>query len=287
MKINLQISVVFIILLVSAFSVSADALDRQYEKEVSEKLTEAVDEDEVVWLEAKGEKFLSLLIKQTNQKAKGAVIILHGMGAHPDWPQTISPMRKALAEHGWTSVSIQLPVIAPKNQIEDYGKTLDEASARIKAAIALVHKNKFRNIVVIGHSFGAVSALYYLQQETEKKIAAMVAISLNKYAYLKPSVDLLDLIEKSKIPILDIYGTRDYLEATDQADDRRLAAKKGENSSYKQMEIEGADHSFTKLDDVLIKRVRGWMAKAAPGMSIFVNKDLEETEEDAEKNAVE
>ncbi len=283
MRQNLKTTVVLILLLIPAFLVRADALDRQFEQQVSEKLADEVKDGEVLWLNAKGEKFLGLLVKQTNPIANGAVIILHGMGAHPDWPQTISPIRKILPEHGWTSLSIQLPVIAPKNQVEDYGKTLESASARIDAAIALLHENNFRNIVVIGHSFGAVSALSYLENQKEQNIVSLVAIGLKDYAFLKPSIDLLGLIEKSKIPILDIYGTRDYKEATDQADDRRLAAKKGGNSGYTQMAIEGADHYFTNLEDALIKRIRGWMMKVAPGTSIFVTK--KQKKQDAEIKA--
>jgi len=271
-----QTGVVFFLLLTTAFSVSADALDSNREKLISDKLAEEVHQGEVLWLDAKGENFLALLIKQTNDKAQGAVIILHGMGGHADWPQTISPVRKALPEHGWTTLSIQLPVIAPKNQVEDYGKTLERAAERIKAAIRLLHKHKFRNIVAIGHSFGAASVLSYLEKEKEQEIISLVAIGLQDYAFLKPPIDLLGLIKKSKIPVLDIYGSRDFKEAIDQAADRRLAAKKGDNRKYDQIEIEGADHYFTKLEDVLIKRIRGWMNKAAPGMSILVKEDSEE-----------
>lgn len=291
MRYHLQISIVFFLLLISALSVSADALDQEREKLVSGKIAEEVKQGDVLWLDANGEKFLALLIKQTNQKANGAVIILHGMGAHADWPQTISPLRTALPEYGWTTLSIQLPVIAPKNQIEDYGKTLDQATARIDAAISLLHENKFRNIVAIGHSFGAASVLSYLEQqkdeEKEKKIIALVAIGLQDYAYLKPPIDVLGLIEKSKLPLLDIYGTRDYKEAIDQAADRRLAAKKGSNSQYVQVEIEGADHYFNKLEDVLIKRIRGWMNKAAPGMSILMKEDSEGKEKKPKEKPVE
>jgi pimeloyl-ACP methyl ester carboxylesterase len=271
-----QIGAVFFLLLTTALSVSADALDSNREKLISDKLAEEVQQGEVLWLDAKGEKFLALLIKQTNDKAQGAVIILHGMGGHADWPQTISPVRKALPEHGWTTLSIQLPVIAPKNQVEDYGKTLERAAERIKAAIRLLHKHKFRNIVAIGHSFGAASVLSYLEKEKEQEIISLVAIGLQDYAFLKPPIDLLGLIKKSKIPVLDIYGSRDFKEAIDQAADRRLAAKKGDNRKYDQIEIEGADHYFTKLEEVLIKRIRGWMNKAAPGMSILVKEDSEE-----------
>jgi dienelactone hydrolase len=265
-------------LLFSAFVVNAAPLDRERELQVSEKLEEELKDGEIMWLDANGEKFQAILKKHTSDLTIGAAIILHGMSAHADWPQTISPIRRALPEYGWTTLSIQLPVIAAENQIEDYGKTLDRSVERIEAAINALHELKFRNIVAIGHSFGAVSALSYFAKADGRRIVALVAIGLQDYAFVKPPIDIFGLIEKSNIPFLDIYGSRDYKKATDQAADRRLAAKKGGNRDYIQVEIEGADHYFTKLEGVMIKRVRGWMQKAAPGVSIFIDLEKESME---------
>ena len=259
----------------TVFSVNSDPLDRARELQVGKKLEEELEEEKFIWLDANGEQFQAILSKQTNEQAKGAAIILHGMGAHPDWPQLISPLRKALPEYGWTTLSIQMPIIAAENQIEDYGKTLDRAAARVEAAVGALHELKFRNIVAIGHSFGAANMLHYFEQADGRRIVALVAVGLQDYAFVKPPINILALIEKSNIPILDIYGSRDYKKATDQAADRRLAAKKGGNKDFVQMEVEGANHYFTKLEDVLIKRIRGWMEKAAPGMSIFIDVDKE------------
>jgi pimeloyl-ACP methyl ester carboxylesterase len=278
---------VFSVLLAAGLPVNADMMDRDWEKQITEKLAEEVKATEVLWLDAKGDKFLALYSSQTNETAHGAAIILHAMGGHADWPQTISPIRTSLPEHGWTSLSIQLPVIAPENQIEDYGKTLQQAAERIKAAVRCLRERKFLNIVVIGHSFGAASTLAYLEKEEKQKVIALVAIGLQDYAFVKPSLDLLGLIEKSKIPVLDIYGSRDFRKVIRQAPDRRLAAKKGNNRQYAQLEIEGADHYFNKMEDVLVKRIRGWLDKAAPGMSIMVDEDFDGNLEEKEETSAE
>ncbi|MGB1800034.1 MAG: DUF3530 family protein [Gammaproteobacteria bacterium] len=277
MKKRFLTNTIIFLLLFAASVVNAGPLDRERELQISEKLEKELEGGEILWLDANGEKFQSILIRQTNEQAKGAAIILHGMGAHPDWPQIISPIRKALPEYGWVTLSIQLPIIAAENQVEDYGETLTRAAARIEAAISALHELKFRNIVAIGHSFGAATALSYFEQANGRRIVALAAIGLQDYAFVKPPIDIFGLIEKSNVPILDIYGSRDYKKATDQAADRRLAGKKGGNKGYMQVEIEGADHYFTKLEDVMIKRIRGWMQKAAPGMAIFI--DLEKEKE--------
>lgn len=269
------LSIVFLLTLGNALSVVADSVDRDWEKQTTEKLAEKVKGSEVIWLDAKGEDFLALYTSQTNETAHGAVILLHAMGGHADWPQTISPLRTRLPEHGWTTLSIQMPVIAPENQIEDYGRTLQQAEARIKAAVRILRERKFLNIVVVGHSFGAATALAYLKKEQKQKVVALVALGLQEYPFVKPAIDILGLIEKSKIPVLDIYGSRDFRNVINQAPDRRLAAKKGNNRQYTQLEIEGADHYFNQMEDVLIKRIRGWLDKAAPGMSIMVDEDFD------------
>jgi pimeloyl-ACP methyl ester carboxylesterase len=287
MRQNYLIIAIFFLILTNVLLVRADVLDLEREKQLTEKLAEEANATEVLWLEANGEKFLALLSSHTNEKAHGAVIILHGMGGHADWPQMISPIREDLPEHGWTTLSIQLPIVAPENQIEDYGRTLEQAAERIKVGVHLLRERKFLNIVAIGHSFGAASTLAYLEKQNDQKIIALVAVGLQDYAFVKPSIDLLGLIEKSKIPVLDIYGSRDFKKVIDQAPDRRLAAKKGSNRKYDQVEIEGADHYFNKFESVLIKRIRGWLDKAAPGMSIVVNKDFDGNDEEEEEKSIE
>ena len=261
-------------------SVNADKVDRDWENRVSERLAEKVDGSEVLWLNSGSDEFLALYTPQTNEVAHGAAIILHAMGGHAEWPRTVSPLRTQLPLHGWTTLSVQMPVIAPENQLEDYGATLQQAADRIEAAVKALRERKFLNIVVVAHSFGAATTLAYLEKQQKQKVVALVAIGLHDYAFVKPPLDILKLIEKSKIPVLDIYGSRDFKKVIDQAPDRRLAAKKGNNRQYAQYEIEGADHYFNKSEEVLIKRIRGWLDKAAPGVSIMVDEEFDGNLED-------
>ncbi len=85
--------------------------------------------------------------------------------------------------------------------------------------------------------------------------------------FLSPRLKLLKQLESINIPVLDIYGSRDMLEVKREADDRRLASRKNGNKLYRQMVIEGADHYFSAVFDVLLKRIQGWLAKVAPAES--------------------
>ena len=42
---------------------------------------------------------------------KGAVIVVHGLGVHPDW-NLIGDLRTRLAERGYATLAVQMPVLA-------------------------------------------------------------------------------------------------------------------------------------------------------------------------------
>ena len=156
-------------LLFSTFVSQAGTLDRNWEKQVAEKLKSTAEATEIENLDSNGRAFLGLYTELSGDVASGAVIVLHGMGGHADWPKTISPLRLALPQQGWSTLSIQLPLLAIETPIENYGKTLDDASARIDAAVRFLRKRKFHNIVIVGHSFGAASALHYLSRQQDRR----------------------------------------------------------------------------------------------------------------------
>jgi hypothetical protein len=54
-------------------------------------------------------KFLGLEMLEQASEPQGAILLLHGVDQHPDWPQVIKPLRTALPEGGWYTFSIMLP----------------------------------------------------------------------------------------------------------------------------------------------------------------------------------
>ena len=71
-------------------------------------------------------------------------------------------------------------------------------------------KKGYQEIILIGHGFGALSSLVYIEKEKINSIDGVVLISLQNYAYIKPPINVLRLIEKIKIPIVDFYGSLDF-----------------------------------------------------------------------------
>ena len=105
MKRIIQLSVTFI-LFGAYMPVNADKVNQDLEQRTTEKLAGNLESTatDVVWLDTGGTDFLALYNEQSNGYAKGAIIILHAMGTHADWPQIISPIRTKLQNQGWSTL---------------------------------------------------------------------------------------------------------------------------------------------------------------------------------------
>ena len=82
--------------------------DDAREKRLADELANVIIEGESVFLEASGRTFWGIHT-EPDRPAKGAAIVLHGRGLHPDWPAAAAPARTGLAKHGWATLSFQLP----------------------------------------------------------------------------------------------------------------------------------------------------------------------------------
>tara|TARA_B100000700_G_scaffold323752_1_gene428221 strand:- start:5006 stop:5785 length:780 start_codon:yes stop_codon:yes gene_type:complete len=249
----------FFCLLINMSNVLADPSDDNWEKRISTSLIDKAEASDFFWLGSTGSNFITIFNHHKGEEVKGAAIILHSVAGHADWPEVVSPLRNMLPEFGWATLSIQLPLISPEKNIEEYGMTFQETGNRIFLATRELKKRGFSKIMIIGHGFGALSTLVYLGKGDSKNIDAFVAVSLQNYVYIKPRINLLRLIEKIKTPTLDIYGSLDFKEGIESAPDRRLASKKSGDSLYMQIEIEGADHSFSNMEKELVKQIIKWI----------------------------
>ncbi|MBT7950879.1 MAG: DUF3530 family protein [Gammaproteobacteria bacterium] len=273
----------FIVFLLLAYPSLSLTYSDSYEQRIAKQLLEGRTAQEVLWSKAGGREFVTLYQGYYTDQPRGAIILLHGMGAHPDWPQVINPLRIKLPELGWATLSIQLPVLSPEMPIADYGLTLGNAKLRFQAAVQQLRKRGFLNIIVIGHSFGAATAAYALSANNTKNVNAFIGISMQAQQFLNPRLKLLKELQAIDIPVLDIYGSKDILEILREADDRRLAARKNANEAYQQMVIEGANHYFSGLEDVLIQRIQEWLIKTSLGVSVMV----EDEEKSVQKSKLE
>ena len=247
----------FIFVVILLISPSLQASDIAKEKRWAEQVVDAIMDGEAVWLNSEGNKFLGIYTKSEEDKAK-VVIVMHGTGAHPDWPQVVQPLRVGLIEYGWSTLSIQMPVLANEAEHEEYAPLYDEIAPRIDAAINYLKKAGVKDIALIGHSQGASMAAYYLST-SKQTVKGFVAIGLSGMAK-DMRMNGIRSIEKIRVPMLDLYGKEDLAGVRGSVKQRATAGKVAANTRYSQLEIDG-NHFYDGHDEALITAVAIWLNK--------------------------
>ena len=252
------------VILASFASQTTQASDILKERRWAEQIKEGLLVGEAVPLKQGELEFLGIYTPAPANKLRGGVLLLHGVGAHPDWPDIISPLRQELPEAGWSSLAIQLPVLANDADADEYLPLFPAANERITAGIFYLQQQGIRNIVIIGHSMGSAMGAHFLASSAagSEAVRAFIGIGMNR----RPGTvaHTPDTVAKLRIPIFDLYGSQDLEGVLLGAKERRTAA--ATNPDYQQQEIPGADHFFRGVEDSLVKRVSNWLAAHAPGM---------------------
>jgi pimeloyl-ACP methyl ester carboxylesterase len=229
------------------------ASDKEKEKRWAEQVTDALMDGEAVYLkDAKEEDFLALDMP-AEEKSEVGILVIHGIGIHPDWEQIINPVRVGLAEAGWHTLSLQMPILKNTATGKDYLPLLKEVAPRIDAGIAYLKKAGVKKIVLVSHSLGAQMTSYYLANPTQQKkalpIIAYVAFGMNT-----PNTALL---KKIKLPVFDLYGSEDLEGVLTSAPDRVAASS--DNKGYKQQKVTNANHFFDDKNEVLLELISHYL----------------------------
>lgn len=240
----------FVLLFTLLLALPAAAADYAREKKWADEVLPSVLTGDPVWLEVlqgpySGRKFLTLYTAVP--EAKAGVIVVHGMGVHPDWG-LIGPLRQNLPELGYATLSLQMPVLKADAKGEEYPATFDEAAARIAQAVAFMEAKGYRKIALVSHSMGCRMTARYLEKTPEAPIQAWVAIGAS---------EALDY-SKLKFPVLDMYGENDLPQVL------KTAAQRGKRlrGQSAQVVVPKADHFFEGRDKSLLENVRGFLDKA-------------------------
>lgn len=259
---------------------------------IGQALQHRIEGGKGVWLDADGQRFFAILSEDQSGKLQGGAILLPDAGAHPDWPEVIRPLRLALSRHGWTTLAIQLPTV---DSHDHYPRLLDKAPARIRKAVEQFRSRGINNIVLIGHGAGAMAGAAYLAGNSDSGINAFVGISLSALRHKDEQLYTPKLLERIRLPILDIFGGQDLPTVVNTAEQRALAAKKASEDAYRekqvdafrrsgmateplnkirgyimyrQVKLSGADHGYTAYTTPLVKRILGWLDRHASGTTM-------------------
>ena len=241
------------------------ASDTAKEKRWADQISDSIMVGDVEWLKAGKSKIFSIYTENTTEKAIGGAIILHGTGVHPNWDQVVRPLRSQLPEHGWSTLSLQLPVLNNEAGYKDYIPLFKEVAPRINAGVAFLKSKGIRNVVIVAHSLGSSMAAYYMANKPDSAIQAFVAVGVSGNMHKVNKVGYLTSLKTIKVPVLDIFGSNDLSSVLESEKLKAQTARKAGNKKYTQIKITGANHFFDNKDEVLVKRVRGWLFKNAHG----------------------
>lgn len=261
-----QISAFCLFLLFITFdSAASDTLkERRWASQVENDLVVG----DSLYLKTGEREFLSIYTPARGVKQKGGIILLHGMGVHPDWSDVISPLRQELPESGWATLSLQMPILPNEAKSEEYIPLQPEANERISAGILYLQQQGFRNIAIVGHSLGSTMGLNFLaaQAPGSELVRAYVGIGISRDTDGSPGAP--SLLSSVNMPILDIYGSQDLRNVLNGAQQRKNAAKRIKNTFYRQVKVPAADHFFRSLESSLIKQVSSWLSRIAPSAQV-------------------
>jgi len=176
-------------------------------------------------------QFLGLFAESS--RGRGAIILMHGSGVHPDFA-VIGQLRALLNDAGFATLSIQMPVLAADAAAEDYPPLFAQAGERIAAGIEFLHAKKQLHIAIVSHSMGARMALDYLKRNPKAALAAWVPLAI--------SDGELTGLQSTAFPVFDVYAEKDF-EAVLQKMNDRAGVLRGIPGS-KQVMVHGADHFF-------------------------------------------
>ena len=105
-------------ILLMAQPLAATAQDFEREKRWADEIVPGLVVGDAVWLDGPGaRKFLGLYTAVKD--AKAALLLVHGVGVHPDHG-VVGALRVRLADAGYTTLSIQMPGQKADAWLNDY-----------------------------------------------------------------------------------------------------------------------------------------------------------------------
>jgi pimeloyl-ACP methyl ester carboxylesterase len=221
--------------------------ERRWEKEV---LSFLMVGDAVRIASPRGPAFLGLHAE--GEPGKPAVVLVHGLGVHPDHG-IIGQLRAALSDMGFETLSIQMPVLAADAPGSDYPALFPEAAVRIAAAAEWLRAKGRSRIVLLSHSMGSWMSQWYFESAAAAPFAAWICMGR--------SGDL-GTIAGLKMPVLDVYGEKDFPAVLQHAAARRTSVERIPGS--RQAVIAGADHFFAGREKELSQTVRAFIEGLGP-----------------------
>ncbi len=206
---------------------------------------------EVVWLTLPDRPRVLALFTEPAQPAKGAVIVVHGQGVHPDW-NLIGALRADLAERGYATLAVQMPVLAADAPRDDYADLYADAGDRLGAGLAWLRAKGYVRIAIVSHSLGAAMVDAWLARPDAPAVQAWTPVGM-----------LVTFAKPPRLPVQDIVAARDIPSALANA--RRRAHELPHDGCSIGVVVDGTDHYFEGATTVLAEKVAAFLARVFAG----------------------
>jgi len=240
------------LLVLSANSLCAAGTEADYvrEERLAQEIVPAIVVGDAIYLETPARRRV-LALYTAVPRPKGGVIVVHGAGVHPDWGLD-GALRTGLADLGFATLSVQMPVLAKDAPHDGYAALFPEAGDRIGAAIAFLRERGIRGLAIVSHSTGASMVDAYLARDDAVRIDAWVIVGMP-----------VDFAMLPREPVLDVIADNDFPDVRAAARKRR--SRLPSDGCSRALILDGTDHLMENRQQALVVAVGSFLERALSG----------------------
>jgi predicted alpha/beta-fold hydrolase len=231
----------------TAFAATADVAR---ETRWADQVVPQIVVGEAVWLATPRHPRVLALYTEPAKPTREAVIVVHGMGVNPDW-NLIGVLRTELADRGFATLSVQMPVLAADAPRDDYAALHPDAGERLASAVAWLQGRGHARIAVVSHSMGSAMVDAWLAH-SQPRVEAWVPVGM-----------MVPFAAAPRQPVLDVVAERDFPEALSAAKARKPQLPRDACSGS--LVVGNADHYFGDAASRLVDAIAPFIARALGG----------------------
>ena len=242
-----RIALYALFVLAAAATAASNVADYAREERWAQEIVPSLVVGDAVYLATPTRERVLAVLTMPSGAAVGGVVVVHGLGVHPDWG-LIGGLRTGLADAGYVTLSVQMPVLAATATREEYVPTLPEAAERIDAAVAYLRAKGVRKIAIVSHSLGASMANALLAQSGAPTIDAWAPIGMAGAFAAAPREPVFDVVAEREIDLVRTSA-------------RARIATLPRDSCSRQVVIAGADHNFEDRQKELVAAIAVFLGR--------------------------
>lgn len=230
---------------------AAPAIDDAREDRWASEVIPAIVVGDAVWLATPSRAKVLAIFNLPSAPPKAGVVVVHGLGVHPDFGM-VGGLRTRLADAGYATLAVQMPVLPAGATRDDYAVTLPAAAERLAAAIAFLRAKGIARIAIVSHSMGATMANAFLARPQAPRVDAWIPIGMPVDFAADPGEPVLDVVAEHELP---------EVAAAAPLRSKRLPR----DGCSRTLTIAGADHYFEQRQQELTAAIAAFLDRVLGG----------------------